>query len=168
MYQQTAIQFTKMLENLSRWMDKAKEHAKKKEFEIDTLTTARLAPDQYPFTKQIQLACDAAKFCCARLTGKQAPKHEDNETTFEQLQHRIEKCTTYLKTFTAEDFKDCERRPITLPFFEGKKFTGLEYGNAFGTANFYFHIVTAYSILRHNGVDLGKTDYIGGLTADNH
>jgi uncharacterized protein len=167
MYKQTAQQFTRMLENLSHWLDKAQMHADAKKFDVNVLTTARLAPDQYAFTRQVQSACDAAKFCCARITGKEAPKHEDNEQTFEQLRQRIHKCLTYLKTFTPADFKDCEKRPVTLPYLEGKTFLAEDYAITMATPNFYFHVTTAYAILRHNGVNVGKTDYIGELKTNN-
>ena len=166
MYQQTVVPFTKMLENLSKWIDVAEEHAKTKKFEPNTWTTARLIADQYPFARQVQAACDAAKISVSRLTAKEAPKHEDNETTLDELRQRIHKCTTYLKTIQPEDFKGSEERRITLPWFEGKSFSGEYYLNHFAMQNFYFHITTAFAILRSNGVDIGKMAYIGGLEFD--
>ncbi len=163
MYKQTVPQFIRMLENLSRWLEKAEKHAETKKFDVNTLSTARLIADQYPLNRQVQSVCDSAKICAARLTGKEWPKHEDNETTFEQLHQRINKCVTYLKTFKPEDFKGSEDRPIALPFFEGKSFPGEYYANHLGLPNFYFHVTTVYAILRANGVDVGKTDYVGAL-----
>lgn len=163
LYNQTVPQLTRMLENLDRWLDKAQTYAETKKFDVNNYTTARLAPDQYCFTEQVQSACDAAKFCCARLTGKEAPKHEDNEVTFEETRQRVRKVLTYLKTFRPDDFKGAETRTVTLPFLEGVTFTGEEYAINMAIPNFYFHVTTAYSILRHNGVDVGKMDYIGEL-----
>jgi len=162
-YPYTVPQFIKMLENLSHCMEKAEKHAAAKKYDVNVLANARLAPDQFDFTKQIQSACDAAKFCCARLTGKTAPKHEDNEQSFDQLHQRIQKCVGYLKTFKPEDFQDSQKRPVTLPYMEGKTYAGEEYGISMAIPNFYFHVTTAYAILRHNGVDVGKMDYIGEL-----
>jgi hypothetical protein len=163
MYEMTVPVFTKLLGNLSRCMDKAQKYAEAKKFDVNVLAEARLAPDQYSFIEQIQSTCDAAKFACARLTGKEPPKHEDNETTFEELHQRIQKVVTYLKTYSPDDFKNCEERPVKLPYFEGKSIVGHQYFTSMALPNFYFHYTTAYSILRHNGVDVGKTDYIGEI-----
>lgn len=163
MYAITAPEFVKMLNNLSHWIDKAEKHAAAKKYDMSVLLHSRLAPDQYDFIEQIQSACDAAKFCCARLTGKEPPKHEDNEETLDQVRQRIHTVITYLKTFQPNDFKGWEERVVSIPFFEGKKFRGEDYAAQLGIPNFWFHITTAYAILRHNGIDVGKTDYLGEL-----
>ena len=157
-------QMKKMLLNLDKWIEKGVDHAKKKAFDPNVLVTTRLAPDMYPLVKQVQSACDAAKFAAARLAGKEAPKHEDNEQTIEELHARIKTCVAYLDTFTRADFKDSESRQILLPFLEGRALTGTQFLFEMAQPNFYFHITSAYAILRHNGVELGKRDYIGGLS----
>ncbi len=158
-------QMKKMLLNLDKWIDKGVEHAKKKAFDPNVLVTIRLAPDMYPLVRQVQSACDAAKFAAARLSGKVAPKHEDKEQTVEELHARIHAVVAYLNEFGPADFKNAETQKIELPFLEGVVLTGAQYLYEMAQPNFYFHVTTAYAILRHNGVDLGKMDYIGGLSA---
>ncbi|HEX7669946.1 MAG TPA: DUF1993 domain-containing protein [Polyangiaceae bacterium] len=164
LYEASVPQFTKMLGNLDTWLEKGAEFAKKKGFDQSVLLSSRLAPDQYPLTRQIQSACDSAKFPVARLTAKEAPKHPDTEQTVEELRRRIALCREYLATVSAADFKGAEEREIALPFLEGKLIRGRDYLNEMALPNFYFHITTAYAILRNLGVDLGKMDYIGSLT----
>lgn len=154
----------KMLGNLDGWLSKAEAHAKAKSFDPSVLVTARLAPDQYPLVRQVQSACDSAKFAAARLAGKEAPKHPDTEQTVEDLHKRIAVCTTYLGSLAAKDFDGAETRRIALPWLEGKTLAGSDYLVEMAVPNFFFHVTHAYAILRHNGVDLGKTDYIGSLT----
>ena len=162
-YDLTVPQLVKMLKNVDRWLEAAISNADKKKFDVNNLVKFRLAPDQLPFDRQIQTMCDNAKFIAGRLTGKEWPNHPDTETTFEQLRSRIALVITYLDTFTAEDFVGAEDRKISLPWMEGKWMRGDEYVTQFALANFYFHAVTAYSILRNNGVELGKRDYIGSV-----
>lgn len=157
-------QYKKMLGNLDGWLKKAAAHGKARSFDPNVLVNARLAPDQYPFVRQVQSACDNAKFAAARLSGKEAPKHPDTEQTFEELHARIASVIQYLGTFTAKDFEGAETRQVVLPFIEGKHLKGFDYLVEMATPNFYFHITHAYAILRHNGVDVGKMDYIGSLT----
>jgi hypothetical protein len=164
LYESTVPQFKKMLENLDKWLAKATEHAKKKNADPNEFLKARLVIDQYPLVRQVQSACDAAKFCCARLTAKEAPKHPDTETTMEELHARIRACVAYLDTFKPGDFEGSEKRAIDLPFLEGKKVSGQNYVCELVLPNFYFHVTTAYAILRTNGVDVGKMDFIGGIT----
>lgn len=163
MYYQTILQFKKMLLNLSKILDKAVEYSEAKKFDSTILINDRLAPDQFSFTRQIQLACDNAKFIASRLSGKEAPKHEDNEKTIEELKERITKATEYLDSFTTEDFDGCTDRKIQLPFRPGLYLNGEEYFVEFAVPNFYFHVTTAYSILRHNGLNIGKMDYLGSV-----
>ena len=162
-YDLTIPQLIKMLKNVDRWLESAIQHAEKKKFDVNCLMKFRLAPDQLPFDRQIQTMCDNAKFIAGRLTGKEWPAHPDTETTFEQLRSRIALVITYLDAFKPEDFAGAEERAISLPWMEGKWMRGDEYVTQFALANFYFHTVTAYSILRNNGVDLGKRDYIGSV-----
>ena len=156
-------QCQKTLRNLDNWLVAATKHAEAKKWPVENLIGARLAPDQFPLVKQVQTVCDNAKFMAGRLSGKEWPAHPDTETTFEQLRARIASTQQYLETFKAEDFAGAEDRKITLPWTEGKWMTGVEYVVQFAVPNFLFHTVIAYEILRHNGVELGKRDYIGGI-----
>lgn len=151
-----------MLENLDRWLEKATAFATAKKFDVNNMLTQRLAVDQYPLLNQIQSSCDNAKFAAARLSGKEAPKHPDTETTVEQLRVRIKSVAEYLGGFTARDFDGAAERDIELAYMPGKVFKAAEWYVDMGLPNFYFHVTTAYAILRHNGVDVGKIDYIGG------
>ncbi|TGN19234.1 DUF1993 domain-containing protein [Leptospira idonii] len=160
-YEMTALQFAKMLRNLSAFLDKSASTAEAKKIDFNSLLSARLAPDQFDLTKQIQIACDNAKIGVARLTGKTAPKHEDNEKTLPELQKRIGEVLSYLADFSEQDFKDVKTLQISLPWWEGKRLSGEVYAIHHLIPNFYFHITTAYSILRHNLIDLGKKDYLG-------
>jgi uncharacterized protein len=162
-YDLTVPQLEKTLRNVDAWLGKATAHADARKFPVDNLIPARLAPDQFPLVRQVQTACDNAKFIPGRLTGKEWPSHPDTETTIDQLRARIASVQTYLKTFKPEDFAGVEDRKISLPWMQGKSMTGAEYLVQFALPNFYFHVVNTYAILRHNGVELGKSDYIGGV-----
>lgn len=166
-YEFTVPQFIKMLTNLNKILDKAQAHADAKKFEMDVLLHSRLAPDQFNLIRQIQIACDTAKLGAHRLTGKDVPKHDDSEKTLPELKKRIEETIQYLQTFTAKDFAGAEERKISQPRWEGKWLTGWEFANQHALPNLYFHITTAYSILRHNGVDIGKKDYLGEMPYKN-
>jgi hypothetical protein len=163
LYSQTVPQMSKMLSNLERWLDKAEAHATAKKFEVDTLLQARLAPDQYSLVRQVQSACDNVKFLAARLAAKEAPKHPDTETTMAELRARIATVKSYVAGFSEADFKGAETRLVPLSFMPGKGVTGDDYAAEMALPNFYFHLVHCYAILRHNGVDLGKMDYIGSM-----
>jgi len=163
LYEMTIPQFTKMLHNLSLILDKASVSATERKFEMDVLMTARLAPDQFTFTRQIQIACDTAKLYAARLSGKEAPVDEDKETTLPEIKARLEKTIGFLNSVKASDFKGAEEKHITQPRWEGKYLTGFEYATQHAIPNIYFHITTAYSILRHNGIPVGKKDYLGEM-----
>jgi hypothetical protein len=154
-----------MLSNLDRWLVTAAEYAKSKKAEPDAFVVARLALDQYPLVKQVQSACDSAKFTASRLSGKEAPKHADDEKTYDEVRARVGKVVAYLDTFTEKDFDGAETRKVALPFIPGgnKGALGLDYLVSFAQPNFYFHVAHAYAILRHNGVPLGKMDYIGAM-----
>ena len=163
LYEITIPQFQKMLNNLNHILGKAAEYADAKKFEPAVLLNSRLAPDQFNLTRQIQICCDTAKLCASRLTGKDAPVHEDNEKTVPELKARIEKVITYLNSFAAKDFAGSETKRISQPRWEGKSLSGMEFVIQHAVPNMYFHVTTAYSILRHNGVDVGKKDYLGEL-----
>jgi hypothetical protein len=154
-------QFSRMLTNLDAWLVAGVEYAKQKAFDPDVLAQARLAPDQYELIRQVQSACDAAKYAAAYLSGKKAPSHPDVEKTMAELRARVKTCLDYLATFKAADFAGAEQRPVAPLWMGGKSVRGDHYLTRLGTPNFYFHVTTAYAILRHNGVSLGKGDYIG-------
>ena len=155
--------FAKSLQNLGRWMDKAAEHATARKFEVDVLMQARLAPDAFSFVQQVQAACDQAKYAAAYLGGKQAPSHPDTEKTFAELRQRIEKCLGFLEDVQAKDLAGAEDRRVAPPWLGGKWLRGDDYLGHVAIPNFFFHVTMAYAILRHNGVELGKMDYIGSL-----
>ena len=159
------LEMNKMLGNLELWLEKGAAHGKAKSFDPSVLLTARLAPDQYPLLKQVQSICDNAKFAAARLTGKEPPKHPDTEQTLDDLRARIATCKAYLATFKPADFVGAETRVVKLPFLEGKVLSGEDYLLEMALPNFFFHLTTAYSILRHNGIDVGKMDFIGSINA---
>jgi hypothetical protein len=164
MYNVTVPLFIKALSNMSAILDKAVLYAEEKKFDVSYLLQSRLFPDQFPFIRQIQVASDSAKGAAARLAGIEPPKMEDNESTVEDLKKRIEKTIDFLKTITPEQINGSEDKKISIWFIPGKYLTGLEYITEMVLPNFYFHITTAYSILRHNGVSIGKSDYLGQLS----
>lgn len=164
MYDLTVPQLERSLQNLNGWLVRAVKHAETKQVPHEQLLSARLAPDQYAFLRQVQTACDNAKLIPARLTGKQAPGHPDTETTFEQLHARIASVLEYLRTFERDEFAEANERKIVLPWMSGgQHMIGEDYVLQFGLPNFQFHIVTAYSILRNQGVPLGKNDFLGQI-----
>lgn len=148
---------------MQKLLDKGAAQAEAKKFAPEVLLQSRLAPDMFPMIRQIQITCDTAKLCAARLSGKEAPVHDDNEVTLTDIKNRIESVITYLSSFKADDFKGAEERKISQPRWEGKWMTGYDYALHHAIPNFYFHTTTTYSILRHNGVDVGKKDYLGEM-----
>jgi len=157
----TISQFSRMLTNLDAWLTAGVEYAKQKDFDPDVLAQARLAPDQYELIRQVQSACDAAKYAAAYMAGQKAPSHPDVEKTMAELRARVKTCLDYLATFKAADFAGAEERRVAPAWMGGNSVRGDQYLTALGTPNFYFHVTTAYAILRHNGVSLGKGDFIG-------
>ncbi len=163
LYDLSVPQMTKMLHNLGALLAKGQTFAESKKFDISVLLQSRLAPDQFNLLRQIQIACDTAKLGVSRLTGKDAPTHDDKETTFAELRQRIQQTTEYLFSFSEIDFSDAATRKITTPRWEGKWMLGHDFVVQHMLPNFYFHMTTAYSILRHNGVEVGKKDYLGEM-----
>lgn len=162
MYSASVPVFAHTLGNLSRLLDKALAHAAAKQFDAAVLLGSRLAPDMLPFTKQIQIACDSAKLCVARLAGIEAPKHEDNEASIADLKTRIQRTIDFVKSVHAAQLDGSESREISVPRRDGvMKLAGETYLKHYALPNFYFHVTTAYALLRHNGVDLGKADFLG-------
>ena len=164
MYYDLFLQMKKMLGQVSVWLDKAEAHAKEKSFEPNLFVSLRLAPDQLAFARQIQIACDTAKLGASRLTGKEAPSHADTEQTLDELRARLRSVIAYLDGFSEKDFEGAATRSVTQPRWEGKVMTGKDYFIEHVQPNFYFHAAHTYAILRHNGVPVGKRDYLGTLS----
>ena len=164
MYHETFGQLKKQLRQLDQWIGTAAAFAETKKFEPNSILGFRLAPDQFAFARQVQITCDTAKQGAARLAGKEAPAHPDTEQTIDELRARIQSVRTYLSSFTAKDFEQAATRVITQPRWEGKVMSGADYFLEHAVPNFFFHLSTAYAILRHNGVPLGKRDYLGAVT----
>lgn len=164
MYTASVPVFQHMLRNLSHILDKGEASAQARKFEPAVLATSRLAPDMLPFTRQILIACDAAKNGVARIAGIEAPKFEDNEATFAELKARIQKTQAFLETVPAAKLEGTENKEVTFPVGRDstRTMTSQAYLTTWVLPNFFFHITTAYAILRHNGVDLGKADYLAG------
>jgi len=164
MYQASVPVFQKMLGNLKNILQKAEAHAAAKKIEPSALLEARLYPDMFALTRQVQIASDVAKGACARLTGQEPPKFEDNETSFAELTARIDKTLSYLGTFKPADLDGQEERDITFsPGGRTVHFKGLPFLMHWVMPNLYFHVTTAYNILRHNGVEVGKMDFLGSV-----
>jgi hypothetical protein len=170
LYTVTVPPMMKALKALDGLLDKVDVHAKSKQLEWhpaglqeDALLQSRLISDQFPFIRQIQVACDNAKNGLARVAGIEAPKFEDNEKTIAELKARIEKTVAFLKTMKPADLVGKEGGKVTLPYWGGKSMTAGDYVQNYLIPNFYFHVATAYSILRKNGLAVGKGDYMGAL-----
>jgi hypothetical protein len=162
MYQASAPRFVNMLNNLSALLDKAQAYCDAKKIDPLVLTASRLYPDMLPFTRQITIACDTAKGAVARLAGVEVPKHEDVEQTLEELKARIAKTVQFVGSFKPAQLDGTEEKTIVLKLGSREvTFKGMQYLLGFAQPNFYFHVVTAYDLLRHNGVEIGKRDYIG-------
>jgi hypothetical protein len=164
MYYLTIRQFARSLRNLDAVLTKAETYAAKRGFDVNNLVNARLAPDMLPFVAQIRIACDNAKAAASNLSGKAAPKHEDTEKTFEELHGRIAKCLAFVDSVTEADFANTKpETAIKLAYPPNKALRANDYLFGRQIPNFYFHVVTAYDILRQAGVELGKPDYLGEL-----
>jgi hypothetical protein len=162
-YDSAVPAYLQMLNSLSAILKKAEDHAATKKIEPNALLGARLFPDMLPLTKQIQLVCDFAAKGCARLTHSEVPSTPDNETTFADLQQRLANTIDYVKGYKVAQFDGADTREVSFPSGPGKTttLTGQQFLSNFSLTNFYFHAVTAYDILRHNGVEIGKRDFLG-------
>jgi hypothetical protein len=161
MYTETFLQFKKQLGQLDKWLSTASDYAKSKNFDPDVFPSLRLAPDQFPLARQVQIACDTVKLSLGYLTGKAVQPQEDNEKTIPELQARVRSIITLLDGLDAKDFDGAATRVVSQPRWKGEWMTGADYFIEHTVPNFFFHLTTAYSILRHNGVGIGKRDYLG-------
>ena len=155
-----------MLRSMLGWFDKAQAHAEARKFEPAVYLGTRLAPDMLPFTTQVQIACDTAKFLVARLSGVEAPKFDDKETSLEELKARVQATLDFIESVPADRIDGTEAKEVTLPRRTGPiVMTGQAYLTQFALPNLFFHVTTAYALLRHNGVEIGKLDYLGAPRA---
>jgi uncharacterized protein len=163
MYSASVPVFQRILGNMLNWFDKAQAHAEARRFDPNNYAGLRLAPDMLPLASQVRIACDTAKGCARRLAAVEAPVHADDETTLDQLRERIRSTLDYLATVPEPNFEGSEGRTIEIPRRSGEplRFDGESYLKHFALPNFFFHATTAYALLRHAGVELGKTDFLG-------
>lgn len=162
MYQASAPRFATTLRNLAGILDKAKAHAEAKKIDEQVLTSSRLYPDMFALARQVQVACDTAKGAVARLAGLEVPKHEDTEKTFDELKERIAKTVAFIDSVKAAQVDGSEDRDLVIKLGPREvQWKGMQYLLGFALPNFYFHAATAYGILRHNGLELAKRDFIG-------
>ena len=162
MYDASAPCFIKMLNSMDAILEKAQSHALARKIDPAVLLAARLFPDMFTLLRQVQIATDHAKGALSRLAGVEVPRYEDKEQSFEELRARIAKTIAFIESFTPAQINGSEERAIELKIAGHElSFKGMEYLVGFALPNFYFHIVTAYNILRHNGVEIGKRDYMG-------
>ena len=164
MYTEMFSQMKKQLGQLDKWLGTAGEYAKLKSFDPNVFVSSRLAPDQFPLARQVQFCCDSAKLAASFLSGKAADPQPDTEQTLEELQGRLRSTITYLEGFSALDFDGAATRVVSQPRWKGEWMTGADYLVQHAVPNFYFHLTTAYAILRHNGVSVGKRDFLGAQT----
>ena len=164
MYYLAIRQFARTLTNLDTILGKANSYAEARKFDVNNYCTSRLFPDMLPLSNQIRISTDMAKAAAANLSGKEAPKFEDNETTIEELRARIRRCVSFLNTFTEKDFeKVTAKMPIKLAYPPGKAMLANEYLFGRQIPSFFFHVTTAYNLLRQGGVEIGKMDFLGAL-----
>jgi hypothetical protein len=158
------LQMKKLLGNLDGFLEKAASYAAAKKVDQGVMLQLRLTPDMFPFVRQVQATCDQAKYAVGRTTGKDIPAHPDTEQTVDDLKKRVASVISYLDGFSERDFAELDARTVTTPRWEGKSMTATNYFVEHAMPNFYFHLTSAYAILRANGVELGKRDYLGALT----
>jgi hypothetical protein len=158
------LEMKKLLGQLDTWLDKAIAYGEAKKFDPNVLVQSRLAPDMFAFVRQVQSTCDSAKFAAARTAGKEVPSHPDTEQTIDDLKKRVATVIAYLGTFSAKDFEGADERSVSLPRWEGKSLTAINYLVEHAQPNFFFHLTTTYALLRHAGVDVGKRDFLGPMT----
>jgi hypothetical protein len=164
MYHATFGQLKKTLGQLDKWLEAAGSFAQSRSFDSKVFLGLRLFPDQFALARQVQTACDTAKLAASRLTGKEAPSQPDTEQTLEELRARVQSVIQYLDGFSEQDFAQAATRVVTQPRWEGKVMSGADYFREHALPNFYFHSTHVYAILRHNGVPLGKKDFLGALS----
>ena len=157
------LEMHKLLGSLDTCLGKAVLAAESKKYDVNVLLQSRLAPDMFPFVRQVQATCDQAKYAAGRTTGKEMPSHPYTEQSVAELRERIAAVRGYLSSVSQQDFATIEERTVTTPRWEGKSMTALDYLIQHAQPNFYFHLGMSYAILRHNGVDVGKRDYLGAL-----
>jgi uncharacterized protein len=163
MYYAVVTQCMQSLKNLLTCLDKAERYAAARKFDTSVLLTSRLAPDMQPFTYQVQSACDYVKAAAAWLSGQTPPRHEDNERTIDELRQRIRKTVAFVESVTEAQHAGASERKVRLSWAPGKVIGGKDYLLQMTIPNTYFHITMAYAILRHNGVDVGKQDFLGPI-----
>ena len=165
LFDATIPAFTRSLKALDACLDKAQVHADGLKCDVANILGSRLAPDMFPLGRQIQIACDFAKSISSRMAGLDVPSYEDNEVTLADFKARIAKTIAYINTITPAQFEGSETRAISIPMRDGSKreYVGAPYLHHAGLPNFYFHLTSAYAILRHNGVQVGKKDFIGSV-----
>jgi uncharacterized protein len=163
MYYQVISQCTQTLNNLETWLDKAEQHAAARKFDVGVLMTGRLAPDMKPFIYQVQSACDYVKAAAAWLSGQTPPKHDDNEQTIDELRARIRKTVAFAESVKEAQYAGASERKVSLSWAPRKVLGGEDYLLQMTIPNAFFHIAMAYAILRHNGVDVGKMDFLGPI-----
>lgn len=156
-------QFSRSLNNLKNILKKAQTHAQERKFDENLFLQSKLATDMFPLARQVQIVCDTAKLSCSRLSGTTAPAFPDEEKTITELLARVDKTLDYIKTFATNDFKGYENQKISFHWNPGKHIMGHDYVLSYALPNFYFHLTTAYAILRSSGVHLGKGDYLGEM-----
>lgn len=164
MYCALFSQMKKQLGQLEKWLATAETFAEKKKIDPSVFPAFRLAPDQFALARQVQTACDTAKLAASRLSGKEAPSNADTEKTLGELRERVTATIAYLDGFSAKDFEGADARTVTQPRWEGKWMTGGDYFIEHAVPNFFFHLTTVYALLRHNGIEIGKRDYLGPLS----
>ena len=163
MYYQVISQCTQALRNLETWLDKAEQHAAAKKFDVGVLMTSRLAADMKDFTYQVQSACDYVKAGVAWLSGQTPPRHEDNEQTIDEVRARIRKTVAFVESVKGAQYAGASDRKVKLSWAPGKVIGGEDYLLQMTIPNTFFHIAMAYAILRHNGIDVGKMDFLGPI-----
>lgn len=167
LYYFSVPQIVNLLNSSKNFFAKAKKHAELKKYDANVLLQSRLAPDMYPLVKQVQVTSYMAKECVAGLTQTEAPKFDDNETTIEQVEARLDKTIAYVKSFKPEQFENASEIYLSVPFMKDKKMKGSDFLIQMMLPNVYFHVCATYALLRHNGVDLGKNDFMGEVNFQN-